>query len=107
MSVRINLSDLTVQDRTKISKSLRFDKRETSFNKYKPSLQYTHMISKMKVLNKCLQMLNKSSGSDGLDLMDLDLMDLMVLFNLDIYIYLFGGIEKYTICNKTCKICIC
>ena len=70
MSVRINLSDLTVQDRTKISKSLRFDKRETSFNKYKPSATiYAYDIEEIESPEQeCLQMLNKSSDrseSDG------------------------------------------
>ena len=69
MSVRINLSDLTVQDRTKISKSLRFDKRETSYNKYKPSATiYAYDIEEIESPEQeCLQMLNKSSDGSGSD----------------------------------------
>ena len=37
MSVRVKLSDLSIQDRTKIAKALRFNKKETEYNKGKPS----------------------------------------------------------------------
>ena len=46
MSVRINLSDLTVQDRTKRFKSLRLINVKHLLININLPLQYTHMISK-------------------------------------------------------------